>query len=189
MIKCLRHGRILRPVIPELEVLVKRRLLAYVTGGLLAVGIIAVGIVMASSLRLNDGAKARRLTIDISSLVLGSFKIVERGSERLFVLRSGTDTVSVIAVPLWAGDSYLPIPDRRHFEGPCHRFEPENRAGILVNGGEFRCADADATEGYFYSLRWSSSGRRIGDRTSEDEDLWILKIERSGNIVTIPRPQ
>jgi hypothetical protein len=168
---------------------VNRRLLVLGTGILFSIGAIVFGWILAASWKMNDGAKARHLSVDISGLGRGTVKVLDRPNERIFIVRTKSDAVIAVAAPAWGGSVFLPVPNRSHFEGPCYRFEPEQTGGVLNDDSAFRCVDAEPGAGYLYAVRWTLDGRRIDNRLDENEDLLRLRFERSGNFITLPRPQ
>ena len=166
-----------------------RRSLAYVVAGLAVLGLIAAAIPLAQSWRINEGAKRGHLSIDISDMPLGSFKTLDRGTERIFVLRSSSDIVTVIAVPIFSHEVFLPDRSWRTLIGPCHRFEPENVNGNLAVGGSFRCFDPEVASYQVGSWRWTYEGRLTNPVAGVDLDLPLVHFERSGNTLTVRRPR
>ena len=173
----------------SLEVIVTRRGLAYVVAGLAVAGAIAAAVPFARSWRMNDAAKLGHLAVSLGDIPVGSFKVIDRSNERIFVIRRSPVDVAIFGVPIYYGGVYLPDSSWVHLAGPCRTFGPDNLDGRLTPGGSFRCTDPEAAESTSQFYRWSFDGRALDRTFGAARDLPPIAFELSGNVATLRRPQ
>ena len=139
-------------------------------GALFAAALIGAAVVLAPSLSTmfeNASDNPEPPTVSLDDLVTGSFVEVELRSSRVFVLRDFDDQVYVFSVPYSDTAYWLPEFDWSHPAVPCARFEPDNKDGMLIPDGKFRCVLPDQGEFFRYEHSWSYSGKNQGYRTSD----------------------
>lgn len=133
--------------------------------GLLGVAIITAPY-LAALIDSGDGERTGRI-IKLADLKTGSFVEVELPSARVFVLRGFDDQVYAFSVPFSETAYWLPEFDWSHPAVPCAQFEPDNKNGMLVEDGRFRCILPDYGEFYRREHSWSYSGENQGYRTAD----------------------
>jgi hypothetical protein len=143
----------------------------------LLLGLIGIAIATASYFMTSIGEKKSkqiRPTIKLADLKTGSFVEVELPTARVFVLRDFDDQVRVFSVPYRDGAYWLPEFDWSHPAVPCAEFGPDNKNGLLIEDGAFRCRLPDQGEFFRYEHSWAYSGRNLGYRTA---DMKIANFE------------
>ena len=154
---------------------------------LLALVLIGVGILSApylSTLIETKNAGDARPEVNLEGLETGSFVEVELAASRVFILRDFDDQVHVFSIPYGDSVYWLPEFDWSHPAVPCAEFGPDNKDGMLVRDGAFRCRRPDQSEFFRYEHSWSYSGRNLGYRTA---DLRIANYEMTADSVLLMR--
>jgi len=139
-------------------------------GAVLIIGLLGVGIVLLSFLAttLETGKdRSGRPGVTLADLKTGSFIEVELQSTRVFVLRDFDDQVYVFSVPFSDTAYWLPEFDWSHPAVPCAQFEPDNKNGLLVEDGMFRCVLPDNGEFFRREHSWSYAGKNQGYHTAD----------------------
>ena len=132
---------------------------------LIVVGIVATPL-LTSYLETRQAAK-QQPAISLADLKTGSFVEVTLPSSRVFVLRDFDDQVYVFSVPFSDTAYWLPEFDWSHPAVPCAEFAPDNKDGMLIRDGAFRCRVPDHGEFFRYEHSWAYSGRNLGYRTAD----------------------
>ena len=158
-----------------------------VTAVILVIAAIAIGFVswprLADFLDSQDDA-GKAPTIPLADLVTGSYVEIELASSRVFVLRDFDEQVYVFSVPYSDAAYWLPEFDWSHPAVPCAQFEPDNKDGLLIPDGKFRCVLPDYGEFFRYEHSWSYSGENQGYRTS---DMKVADHEMTEDAVLLTR--
>jgi hypothetical protein len=139
-------------------------------GAIIAAALVGVGIVAApfvSTILENATDEAAQPTVSLTDLAIGSFVEVELKASRAFVLRDFDGQVYVFSVPYSDSAYWLPEFDWTHPAIPCAQFEPDNKDGLLIPDGKFRCVLPDQGEFFRYEHSWMYSGENQGYRTSD----------------------
>lgn len=139
-------------------------------GAILAAVLIGAAVVYAPLLSTkfeNANDEPEQPTISLAELETGSFIEVELRSSRVFVLRDFDNEIYVFSVPFSDSAYWLPEFDWSHPAVPCAQFEPDNKEGLLIPDGKFRCVLPDHGEFFRYEHSWSYSGDNQGYRTSD----------------------
>lgn len=154
---------------------------------ILIIAVIAAGYVVAPRLAafLNAPDEVRTApTVRLADLAIGSFVEVELPASRVFVLRDFDELVYVFSVPYSDTAYWLPEFDWSHPAIPCARFEPDNKDGVLIPDGRFRCLLPDHGEFFRYEHSWSYSGENQGYRTS---DMKVADHQMTEDAVVLTR--
>jgi hypothetical protein len=150
-------------------------------------GLIVAGVVLAPQLLTlmeTRNAGSTRPSVVLSDLRTGFYVEVELPSSRVFVLRDFDDQIYVFSVPYSDTAYWLPEFDWSHPAIPCAEFAPDNKNGMLVVGGKFRCRLPDHGEFFRREHSWSYSGKNLGYRTV---DLKIADHEITEDSVLLSR--
>ncbi len=151
----------------------------------LTIALLGVAIVSApylSALIKAGDDEATGHTIMFSDLKTGSFVEVELKSSRVFVLRDFDERIFAFSVPFSDMAYWLPEFDWSHPAVPCAQFEPDNKNGMLVEDGKFRCVLPDYGEFFRREHSWSYSGKNQGYRTA---DMKVAVYEVTGDSVLL----
>lgn len=154
---------------------------------LLVIGLVVAGIALSpylSTLIETDDAGSTRPSVVLSELKTGSYVEVELPAARVFVLRDFDGQVYVFSVPYSDTAYWLPEFDWSHPAIPCAEFAPDNKDGMLVEEGRFRCRLPDHGEFFRREHSWSYSGKNLGFRTA---DLKIADHEMTEDSVFLSR--
>jgi len=149
--------------------------------------LIVAGVVLAPqllTLMATRNAGSTRPSVMLSDLRTGSYVEIELPSSRVFVLRDFDDQVYVFSVPYSDTAYWLPEFDWSHPAIPCAEFAPDNKNGMLVEDGKFRCRLPDHGEFFRREHSWSYSGNNLGYRTV---DLKIADHEITEDSVLLSR--
>ncbi len=165
----------------------RRRTLIYVVVEMGASIAVAAAYTLGASWHKNARAESLQLTVDLSDVPIGAFKVLDRVREKIYILRRAPDDVVVLSVQEFKSALYLPHPDAIHTWGPCSNFGPENTDGVLIDGAVFRCLDSSPDAGGLYSYRWSLDGRSLDPPSSESGDLSPVPFTRFGNSLVLRR--
>ena len=155
--------------------------------GLASLAFIGVVASLLPFLRYGGAGHSPVIAVDIANLAPGQYRRLERGGDRLYVLRLAGERLVVLWVPL--RDGAVVMPDRA-WDGRgtrlCRDFGPAHRAGELIDGGTFACRDAAAAA----SQRWDASGQYSGDAADRLEAIPAPRYTRlnSALLVRLPRP-
>jgi len=149
---------------------------------LIGLGVALVPFLATRPERTNDAPEQE--VIRLADLKTGSFVEVEMPSSRVFVLRDFDNEVYVFSVPYSDTAYWLPEFDWSHPAVPCARFEPDNKDGMLVPDGKFRCVLPDHGEFFRYEHSWSYSGENQGYRTS---DMKVAIYDRTVDFIVLTR--
>lgn len=122
--------------------------------------------------------------VKLADLKAGSFVEIKFPASRVFVLRDYDEQVYVFTVPFSDSAYWLPEFDWSHPAVPCAEFGPDNKEGVLVRDGAFRCRRPDQGEFFRYEHSWSYSGRNLGYRTA---DMRVADFEEIDGSVLISR--
>jgi hypothetical protein len=120
--------------------------------------------------------------VKLADLKTGSFVEIVLPASRAFVLRDFDDQVHVFSVPYSDTAYWLPEFDWSHPAIPCAEFSPDNKEGMLIKDGAFRCRQPDHGEFFRYEHSWAYSGRNLGYRTS---DLKIPDFELTDDAIVL----
>ena len=156
-------------------------------GAIIAAALVGVGIVAApfvSAILENATDEAAQPIVSLTDLTTGSFVEVELKTSRAFVLRDFDGQVYVFSVPYSDSAYWLPEFDWNHPAIPCAQFEPDNKDGLLIPDGKFRCVLPDQGEFFRYEHSWSYSGENQGYRTS---DMRVADHEMTEDAVLLGR--
>jgi len=154
---------------------------------LLLIGLLVVGIAVTPFLKSfieTRKASDEQPTVRLADLKTGSFVEVKLPSSRAFVLRDFDDKVYVFSVPYSDTAYWLPEFDWSHPAVPCAEFGPDNKDGMLVKDGAFRCRLPDHGEFFRYEHSWAYSGRNLGYRTA---DLKVADYEMTDESILLMR--
>ncbi len=106
-------------------------------------------------------------SVRLADLKTGTFVEVVLPSSRVFVLRDFDDQVYAFSVPYSEAAYWLPEFDWSHPAVPCAEFAPDNKEGMLIKDGAFRCHLPDHGEFFRYEHSWAYSGKNLGYRTAD----------------------
>lgn len=154
---------------------------------LLVISLVGAGIVSipyVSTLVERENARSTRPSVKLADLETGSFVEVKLPASRVFVLRNFDDQVYVFSVPYSDTAYWLPEFDWSHPAVPCAEFAPDNKDGMLVEDGRFRCRLPDHGEFFRREHSWSYSGENLGYRTA---DMKIADHEMTEDSVLLSR--
>lgn len=154
---------------------------------LLIIGLIVAGVALVPQLLESiesHNAGSTRPSVVLSDLRTGSYVEVELPASRVFVLRDFDDQVYVFSVPYSETAHWLPEFDWSHPAVPCAEFAPDNKHGMLIEDGRFRCRLPDHGEFFRREHSWSYSGKNLGYRTA---DLKIVDHEITEDSVLLSR--
>lgn len=156
-------------------------------GVIIAAALIGAAVVLTpflSTMIKNASDEPERPTVSLNGLRTGSFVEIELKGSRVFVLRDFDNQVYVFSVPYSDTAYWLPEFDWSHPAVPCARFEPDNKDGMLIPDGKFRCVVPEQGEFFRYEHSWSYSGKNQGYRTS---DMKIADHEMTEDSVVLSR--
>ena len=122
------------------------------------------------------------VAVKLAGLKTGSFVEVKLPASRVFVLRDFDEQVHVFTVPFSDSAYWLPEFDWSRPAVPCAEFGPDNKDGILIEDGAFRCRRPDQGEFFRYEHAWAYSGRNLGYRTA---DMRIADYEITADSVLL----
>jgi hypothetical protein len=147
-----------------LEVILKRRLLISATICILAIGAGIAAVPFLKSLSPNDKGRASLLQVDLSDLAIGHVKVIELPKIRIYLERLPPDEVVALIVPVKDG------------------------AVLMVNGGSFRCRDADVDADRIRLWNWDAAGRYAGPQNVPFDDIPRAGVERHSSFVLLRVP-
>lgn len=152
----------------------------FLVAGIVAAGIAAISYVSTQIEKENVGPT--RASVNLASLKTGSFVEIELPAVRVFVLRDFDELVYVFSVPYSDTAYWLPEFDWSRPAVACADFAPDNKDGMLIEDGKFRCRLPDLGEFFRREYAWSYSGKNLGYRTA---DMKIADYEISGEFVLL----
>lgn len=106
-------------------------------------------------------------SVRLADLKTGTFVELELPASRVFVLRDFDNQLRIFSVPFSDSAYWLPEFDWAHPAIPCADFAPDNKDGMLLPDGQFRCRKPDQGEFFRREHAWSYDGKNLGYRTSD----------------------
>ncbi len=128
------------------------------------------------------------VTLEVTDLQPGAYRVYEGQYSRLYVLRTADDVVRAYTVPLHGGKVSMPMGEWGRSAYDCSDFGPEATGTALATNGVFSCRDADAPSWGALRWRWNFDGTSAP--VIDDMYLGVLprvKSDQSGRVVRIYR--
>lgn len=137
-----------------------------------------------SSYKPRDTRKLVR--INVGKLAPGHFSILNTEALRYFAIRPVNGDIYVVAAPIVDGTT--PLPENYWWKPlfKCKDFGIDLNGPSVNDSSRFRCRDSGQPAEWLQRWQWDARGRHAPDANNTHiDDLYRLKIERSGNEILL----